>query len=167
MDKKNQIDLIRREMQSEWTCKLSDGTYKDVVTPLFKILAGLTQITNDDDLVFGDIDHITESRFRALLVTKSHFYYADFETRELLGEDSDVTIGTEVVDSYNLKIIPRAQLRSLTIDKLQTDDFSHGLSRVDFTINLPELDISIPIRSEYRNDQEEMLLLEGLNASLK
>lgn len=166
MDRKDQIDLIRQEMQGGWTCNLSDTAYKDVITPLFKILAGLTQIINGDDVVFGDIDHITESRFRALLVTKSHFYYADFETRELLGEDSDVSIGTEVVDSYNLKIIPRSQLRSITIDKVRTDDFSQGVSRIDYTINVSGVGISIPIRSEYRDDQEEMLLLENMNASL-
>lgn len=167
MDRKNQINLIRREMQGEWTCKLLDTAYKDAITPLFKILAGLTEIINNDDLVFGDIDHITETRFRALLVTKAHFYYADFETRGILAEDSDEVIDTELIDGYNLKIIPRSQMRSITIDKVISDEFSQGISRVDFTINVSEVDISIPIRSEHRDYEKEMLLLESLNASLK
>lgn len=166
MELREQIDLIRGEMQGDWTLKLTDNTYTDIIVPLYTVLAEIAQPQDYKDIVFGDIDKTAEDSFRALLVTQDHFYYADFGTVELHNPTTDEREGTDLSDGYNLRILPLSSLKSITINNIYRDNFNGAITKIDYTVHLADMEIAIPVRGSFRDNQKERELLKHLRSKL-
>ncbi len=166
MELRDQINLVRGEMQGEWTHKLTDGTYTDIIVPLYTVLAEIAQPQDHKDIVFGAVDKTEDDTFRALLVTQDHFYYADFGTVRQSNPTTGELERTDLSDGYNLRILPLSSLKSITIKNIYRDNFNGAITMIDYTLNLHDLEISIPVRESFRDNQAERELLKHLRSKL-
>lgn len=158
MTNENTADTIRRTLQSTWTNEPNNITYESVIVPLYKLLA---ELANQESVVFGEIDNSDTDLIQALLVTDSNIYYARFQTQRTMVNGAEVST---TVGGYNLRIAPRASVKSCTVTEIGSGYWTHEPTAVEFVVHLPDFDIQLPIRLSGRDHESERNLLRELNS---
>lgn len=147
-----------------------DGDWDRIMGKLHLLLAQLINPQEKTSFVFGDTNR-SATGITALLVTESHFYYADFQLRQAGGDSNGSTPRLEVDGTYNLRIAPRTHLKGITVNDIGTSEngMADDVLRTDYTIHTRDFPIAIPVGNkgrDERNKQSEIDLLVALHNDL-